>query len=71
MVTKDRIPFFIVEVKSSTSAGINPALPYFQKITGARHAFQAAYNMEFIERDCFEEKAPVRVPVLTLLSQLV
>ncbi|MBI4026207.1 MAG: ATP-binding protein [Verrucomicrobia bacterium] len=71
VVTRDGKPWFMVEVKSSEKASLNPNLFCFQKQTGAAHAFQVAFGMPFVARNCFEEKTPVRVPAETLLSQLV
>jgi predicted AAA+ superfamily ATPase len=70
LVTKDKKPWFLVEVKTKAK-GISPALYYFQKETGAPHAFQVAFDLPFVNKNCFEEKGPILVPVRTLLSQLV
>ena len=64
-------PWFLVEVKSSGRRDLNPHLDYFQKATGARHAFQIAFDLPFVEKDLFAGASPVRVPALTLLSQLL
>lgn len=69
-VTKDGKPWFIVEVKTKAK-GLSPALFHFQEETGARHAFQLAFDLPFVNRDCFEEKGPILVPARTFLSQLV
>jgi hypothetical protein len=71
VVVRDGRPWFLVEVKSSAGRGVSPALGYFRERTGAAHAFQAAFDMDWIERDCFAEPGPIRVPITTLLSQLV
>jgi predicted AAA+ superfamily ATPase len=73
VVVRDGKPWFLVEVKSSAAhgRGCSPALGYFRGRTGAEHAFQAAFDMDWIERDCFAEPGPIRVPITTLLSQLV
>ncbi len=71
VVTRDGDPWFLVEVKSSSSARLSPHLVRFQKATGAPHAFQVAFDLEFVERDCFAETRPVIVPAATFLSQLV
>jgi hypothetical protein len=60
-----------VEVKASSAGSLNPVLEYFQGQTGAQHSFQVVFDMDFVERDCFLENKPVRVPALTFLSQLV
>lgn len=38
---------------------------------GAENAFQIAFDLEYVDRDCFEAKRPVIVPASTFLSQLV
>ena len=71
LITKNDKPWFIVEVKSKQQARISSALPYFQSITNAGHAFQVMMEADYIERDCFEIRTPVQVPAATFLSQLV
>lgn len=69
-VTKNGKPWFLVEVKTKSS-GISPALYRFQQETGAPHAFQVAFDLPFVNKNCFEEKEPIQVPARTFLSQLV
>jgi len=71
LVVRDGKPWFMVEVKTSGKRGLNPALEYFKQQTGAKHAFQLAFDLDFVEADAFAHAAPVRVPAATLLSQLV
>jgi len=71
LVIRNNMPFFLVEAKSSSSKTINPALEYFQKRTGATHAFQVVMDMDDVNRDCFMIQEPVRVPATTFLSQLI
>jgi predicted AAA+ superfamily ATPase len=71
LVTRDDRPWFLAEVKSSGSASLSSSLPYFQAQTGAEHAFQVAFDLPFVERDCFEVTHPMIVPARTLLAQLV
>lgn len=70
LVTKDGKPWFLVEVKTK-ARGLSPALYHFQKETGAPHAFQVAFDLPFVNKNCFEEKGPILVPARTFLSQLV
>ncbi len=70
LVTKNKKPWFLVEVKTKAK-GISPALYHFQKETGAPHAFQIAFDLPFVNKNCFEEKGPILVPAQTFLSQLV
>jgi len=71
VVTRDHKPWFLVEVKSSMRRDLNPNLEYFQRMTGARHAFQVAFDLPYVERDAFSRTDPLRVSALTFLSQLV
>jgi predicted AAA+ superfamily ATPase len=71
LVVKDNFPWFLVEVKSSSKAQLNPNLRYFQDLLNAPHAFQVCMDMDYKDFNCFNEKNPVRVPVMSLLSQLV
>jgi hypothetical protein len=50
---------------------IDGDLPYFQHVTGARHAFQVTFDLPYVDADVFARTDPVRVPALTFLSQLV
>jgi uncharacterized protein len=70
IVTKNGKPWFLVEVKAKAK-GLTPALFHFQKETKALHAFQVAFDLPFIKKDCFGEMRPILVPARTFLSQLV
>ena len=71
LVTRDGKPWFLVEVKAGNNSGISKALYTFQKQTGAKHAFQVSFGLDFVDVDCFSYKTPVIVPASTFLSQLV
>ena len=71
IVTKNNEPWFLVEVKKSPSASLNKNLAYFQEQTGAKHAFQVVFDMDYIDKNCFEYTKPIIVPAKTFLSQLV
>ncbi|MBX7066786.1 MAG: ATP-binding protein [Parachlamydiales bacterium] len=70
LVVKDKKPWFLVEVKTKAK-GLNSSLYRFQEETGAPHAFQVAFDLPFVNKNCFDEKKPILVPVRTLLSQLI
>lgn len=70
VVTREKKPWFLVEVKSRAQ-GLSPALFHFQKETKAPHAFQLAFDLPFVDKDCFSEHEPIVVPAQTFLSQLV
>lgn len=71
LVVRSGQPWFLVEVKSSPSKRISPALARFQEQTQAAHAFQATLNLDPATVDCFSYSRPVIVPLSSLLSQLV
>jgi predicted AAA+ superfamily ATPase len=71
LVTKDRKPWFLVEVKTSSNAKISENLVYFQELLKVPHAFQVVIDMDEVEIDCFSYKKPIIVPASTFLSQLV
>ncbi|MYD77472.1 MAG: DUF4143 domain-containing protein [Gammaproteobacteria bacterium] len=71
LVTRDRTPWFLVEVKSSSKVSLSSSLHYFQDQTNAKHAFQVAMDFDYVERDCFEFQKPVIVPAKTFLAQLI
>lgn len=71
LVTRKDQPWFLVEAKTGGGRGLNPALSYFQSQTGAQHAFQLAFDLAFVGRDCFEFTKPMIIPASSFLSQLV
>ena len=70
LVTKNREPWLLVEVKKSSGAGLSSSLKYFSKLLRVPHAFQAVIDEDYADVDVFSYKAPVIVPARTLLSQL-
>jgi predicted AAA+ superfamily ATPase len=70
LVTRDDDPWFLVETKQSAQRSVSAALPYFQEITGAKHAFQVTKDAAWLDADCFSRNKPVIVPARTFLSQL-
>ena len=71
LVTKNKKPWFLVEAKFSGNVSLNPLLKHFQEVTGAEHAFQVAFDLPYVNKDCFKEKQPMIVPARTFLSQLI
>jgi len=71
LITKNNKPWFLVEVKYSSNQGISESLYRFQKQLKAEHAFQVAFDLPYVDRNCFKHHDPVIVPIMTLLSQLV
>ena len=70
VVTRDGMPWFLVEVKKSDKA-LSGSLGFFQRCLGAKHAFQVVLDAEYADVDCFAYDNPVVVPAVTFLSQLV
>lgn len=71
LVSRDKKPWFLVEVKLSQKEAISKNLKFFQEKIKARHAFQVVLDMEYIPKDCFKHAAPIIVPARTFLTQLV
>lgn len=71
VISKNKKAWFLVEVKSSVHNKLSKNLIHFQKATQASHAFQLAFDMPYINQDCFALTEPLIVPAQTLLSQLV
>lgn len=70
LVSRDGNPWFLVEVKTSDT-NLVPELAHFQKMTGARHAFQVVFDLPFEQVNVFEYTEPVVVSARTFLSQLM
>lgn len=71
LVVRNGAPWFLVEVKSSSGQRVSRALTRFHERLGTSHAFQACLDMEPTPASCFALTAPGRVPLRTLLAQLV
>src|SRR3972149_3191674 len=71
LVSQDKKPWFLIEVKLSSNGGISKNLAYFQDKIKAKHAFQVVFDMDYIPRDCFKQSEPIIVPAQTFLTQLV
>ncbi len=71
LLTRNKAPWLLVEVKSSGKATLNPHLARFQEKTGAPHALQVAIDQDYVDGDCFSLRHPAIVPAKTFLSQLV
>jgi len=69
LVVKNDKPWILVEVKKSGNKSLSEHLAFFQRQTGAEYAFQVTEDLPFVNRNCFEIHEPVKVPLLTFLSQ--
>lgn len=70
VVVREGCPWFLVEVKRHDEK-VSPNLAHYQRLTGAKYAFQVVLDAEYVDRDCFEVSSPVVVPARTFLSQLL
>ena len=71
LVVKDGKPWMLVEVKASSNTSISKSLYYYAQELSVPHAFQVVFDMEYVNKDCFQFKEPIIVPAQTLLSQLI
>lgn len=71
LITENKQPWCLVEVKYGENQGLSKQLYRFQKTLHAPYAFQVVIDMEYVDVDCFQEKEPKIVPAKTFLSQLV
>ena len=71
LVSRDKKPWFLVEVKLSSKGGVSKNLIYFHNKIKAKHSFQVVFDMGYIPKDCFTHIEPVIVPAQTFLAQLV
>ena len=70
LIAREGNPWLLVEVKLK-SKKLSKHLEYFQKITGAVYAFQAVFEADYVDANCFEHTTPTVVPAKTFLSQLL
>jgi uncharacterized protein len=71
LVTKNNNPWFMIEVKQSRHKRFSKSLVYYSEMLKVSHAFQIVFDMDYINKDCFDIQKPMMVPVQTFLSQLV
>jgi len=71
LVTKNKKPWFLVEVKLSANHSVSKALYRYHEQLKTEHAFQVVLDMDYVDADCFKHKAPIVVPAKTFLSQLI
>ncbi len=72
VVTKNNQPWMLIEVKLSHNKGISSSLYHFHERLKPKFSFQVIFNMDYVQKSCFEEVGIVQiVPLKTFLSQLV
>lgn len=70
LITKNKQPWIMIEVKSSAKEPLSRHLLHFQSQVQAEHILQVAQDLPFVDIDCFSLKNPTIVPLTTFLSQL-
>ncbi|MGE3920612.1 MAG: ATP-binding protein [Gammaproteobacteria bacterium] len=71
LITENKKPWLLVEVKNSYKEPLSQNLTHFQKQLNAKHVLQVAFDLPFVEFDCFSLNTPKIVPIKTFLSQLI
>lgn len=71
VITKNNAAWILIEVKSSAKEKLSEHLILFQQQTKAPFAFQLAYDLPYIDKDCFSYLQPMIVSLKTFLSQLI
>lgn len=71
LITKKNTPWILIEVKKSAQAPLSKSLIHYQQQTKAPYAFQVAFDMPYVDIDCFAHTKPCIVSMKTLLSQLI
>ena len=71
LVVKNDEPWLLVEVKSSSKVAISKSLYYFAQELNVSNALQVVFDMEYVDKDCFQFDKPMIVSAQTFLSQLV
>ena len=70
LVTKNRKPWIMIEVKTSMNDSLSSNLDKFSKQLKPKHIFQVSIEGDFIDKDIFQITRPMIVPAKTFLSQL-
>ncbi|USO02811.1 MAG: ATP-binding protein [Alphaproteobacteria bacterium] len=71
LVTKNKMPWLLVEAKLNGNERLSSNLLYFQNQIHAEHVLQVAFNVDYVNKSCFEVNTPLVVPAKTFLSELV
>lgn len=71
LVTKNKKPWLMVEVKSSGENTLDSNLLHFQGQLNVPHVLQVATELPYVNKDCFAVNRPMIVSLRTFLSQLV
>lgn len=70
LITKEKQPWILIEVKNKESKALSPSLKYFHEELAARFAFQVCLEKEGVVKSPFLARKPIIIPATTLLSHL-
>ncbi len=70
LITKEKRPWILVEVKHGEGKFISKHLSYFHDLLGTDFAFEVSLEKEGIQKNCFLARKPAIVPATSFLSQL-
>lgn len=71
LVTQDQQPWLMVEVKNTANNSLNKNLYRFAAQLKPKHTLQLAYDLGYVDQDCFQFNIPKIVSLRTFLSQLI
>jgi predicted AAA+ superfamily ATPase len=71
IIVKDTKPWLMIEVKSSFKEPLSKNLAFFQKQLQAPHVLQLAFDLPYVEEDCFSFQETKIVSMQSFLSQLI
>jgi predicted AAA+ superfamily ATPase len=71
LITASEKPWMLIEVKSSAKEPLSKNLFFFQDQVQAKYVLQVAFDLPYVDTDCFNSSKPVIVSLKTFLSQLV
>lgn len=71
LISKNNQPWMLIESKLSNNKGVSSSLRYFYERLNPEFAFQVVFDMDYVDKSCFETQGIMIVPARTFLSQLV
>lgn len=71
LITENKKPWIMIEVKNSNNYSLSKNLLHFQKQINAKYVLQLCANLPYTEQDFRELTSPKIFPLSTFLSQLI
>ena len=71
LIVKNAKPWILIEVKSNAKEKLSQNLKHFHDQLNTPYAFQLAFDLPYVDKDCFKQKNPCIVSLKTFLSQLI